>query len=457
MAAERACTGHVDARHGARLCAAYGPAQFTTNGVRHRAAARATTPRHPAVGALDRLDADTVEDQSAHPPRRGDVPGRDLVGTGEPVARAEGATRTSSTLSCGTSPATSSRLSRRTSRRPTACCISTLRANCSICDVLRGDEAGNRSCAGRLAPTSSSKSPSNCLLSIPTRTLISVENCCRTPPAPREVEPDPKSPRSRSTGRMPGAGEVICEAAPHHAAADDHALGAARQLGHRARRPGRPMWPRQRLIEQEGGDQLRAGDGRSSPSSRGRHRRSAPAAHGPWPPRCRRNSGTSTIRSSAATMISAARCAPCRSATSSRSSPSRIHSRRARGSARSWLRKFISAAARVDVVTLDEQALVQVADNPLPAQPGDRRKDPGSHERANLQVKATADQRWGEQRACAASACPPRPAGASARHGHRGSQAETAEVEAFHPGIAAHCVDRTGECCGGVPSCAQRR
>src|ERR1041385_798110 len=39
---------------------------------------------------------------------------------------------------------------------------------------------------------------------MPMRTLTSVENCCRTPPAQRPVEPSPTAPRSTTTTlRMP--------------------------------------------------------------------------------------------------------------------------------------------------------------------------------------------------------------------------------------------------------------
>ncbi len=84
-----------------------------------------------------------------------------------------------------------------------------------------------------------------------------------------------------------------------------------------------------------------------------------------------RSAGTSTMRSSVATMIRVGRCAARSSQRSSRDRPCSSHSRSARGSARSWLRKFDLGRSDVDVVALDQQPLVEVADDPAPAQPAD--------------------------------------------------------------------------------------
>ena len=98
---------------------------------------------------------------------------------------------TSSTLSWGTISATSSRVSSRTSLQPDAVLHRDVAARADPsarrCWPRRGSRPARRSA---VAPTSSSKSSRSRRLNMPTRTLISVENCWRTPPALRAVEPD---------------------------------------------------------------------------------------------------------------------------------------------------------------------------------------------------------------------------------------------------------------------------
>ena len=57
------------------------------------------------------------------------------------------------------------------------------------------------------------------------RMLSSSENCARTPPAARDVDPDASSSRSSSsTSAHAGLGEVEGDARAHDAAADDDDL-----------------------------------------------------------------------------------------------------------------------------------------------------------------------------------------------------------------------------------------
>ncbi len=106
----------------------------------------------------------------------------------------------------------------------------------------------------------------------------------------------------------------------------------------------------------------------------------------------------------------------------------------------------------VDVVALHEEALVEVADHALAAQPRDGREDARRHERANLHVEATAYQ--GRRQQWRVQDQPVHRARASLqhRHRHRGAEAEPAEVVALHAGVRAHRLDRACERPRGVAS-----
>ncbi len=185
---------------------------------------------------------------------------------------------TSSTLSCGTMSATSSRVSSRTSRSPTG--VLHLDVAGELFHLVGA--AGHEQVADRrrsaVAPTSSSKSSRSLpaqhadahvdlggeLLAHPTG---AARRGTRTEVAAFEQQ------RAHA-----GAGEVERQAAPHHPAADDHAFGAAAA----GRSSAQATWetaaePGQRLVEQEGARSAPAGGGHSSPSSRGRRRRRRPS------------------------------------------------------------------------------------------------------------------------------------------------------------------------------------